>query len=150
MEYSIKPPKGATKKKKRVGRGKGSTLGGTCGRGENGQKSRSGGGVRPGFEGGQMPLYRRIASRGFSNARFGTEYKSINLDRIEAAFKDGETVSLETIKEKGLVKGKNINVKILGGGELTRKLTFEIEKVSASAQEKIKKAGGTIKTKEEK
>ena len=150
MSNSIKAPKGATKKRRIVGRGTGSTVGGTSRRGENGQKSRSGGGVRPGFEGGQMPLYRRIAVRGFSNARFRTEYYAINLDRIEKAYNDGETVSLDTIREKGLVKGKGRNIKILGSGDLTKKLTFEIEKISASAAEKIKKAGGTITTKEEK
>ncbi|MBN1649461.1 MAG: 50S ribosomal protein L15 [Spirochaetales bacterium] len=150
MSYSIKAPKGATKKRRIVGRGIGSTVGGTSRRGENGQKSRSGGGVRPGFEGGQMPLYRRIAVRGFSNARFKTDFYVINLDRIDKAYNEGETVSMDTMREKGLVKGKKKIVKILGSGEMTKKLTFDYDKISASAIEKIKKAGGTITTKEEK
>ncbi|MDC7124454.1 MAG: 50S ribosomal protein L15 [Spirochaetales bacterium] len=144
----IRAPKGATKKKRIVGRGNGSTRGGTSGRGSNGQNARSGGGVRPGFEGGQMPLYRRVARRGFSNYPFKIEYKAVNLLEIEAGFADGETVSLETLKEKGIVKGKNVRVKILGNGEFTKKLTFDIEKISAGAKDKIEKAGGNIVVKE--
>ena len=106
--------------------------------------------MRPGFEGGQMPLYRRIAVRGFSNHRFKTEYYVINLDRIEKTYKDGETVSLETIKEKGMAKGKSLKVKILSSGDFTKKVTFDIEKISAAAKAKIEKAGGTIITKEDK
>ncbi|MCK4542336.1 MAG: 50S ribosomal protein L15 [Spirochaetales bacterium] len=137
-------PKGATKKKRIVGRGYGSTRGGTCTRGHDGQKSRSGGGVRPGFEGGQMPLYRRIARRGFSNYPFKKEYQVVNLDVLESKFADGETVNLQSLKEKGIVKGKAVMVKILGSGEITRKLEVAVTKVSASAKQKIEKAGGKI------
>ena len=144
----IRVPKGATKNKRVVGRGNGSTRGGTSGRGSNGQNARSGGGVRPGFEGGQMPLYRRIARRGFSNYPFKVEYKSVNLRELEEKFADGETVNLETLKEKGIIKGKNNKVKILGDGEITKKLTVDVEKVSAGAKEKIEKAGGNIVVKE--
>ncbi len=144
----LRVPDGAVKKKRVVGRGNGSTRGGTSGRGSNGQNARSGGGVRPGFEGGQMPLYRRIARRGFSNYPFKVEYKAVNLREIELKYTDGETVSLETLKEKGVVKGKNVKVKILGDGELTKKLTVDVEKVSAGAKEKIEKAGGNIVVKE--
>ncbi|HAK46980.1 MAG TPA: 50S ribosomal protein L15 [Spirochaeta sp.] len=144
----IKAPKGAVKKKRIIGRGNGSTRGGTSGRGSNGQNARSGGGVRPGFEGGQMPLYRRIARRGFSNYPFKVEYKPVNLRELEAKFQDGETVNLETLKEKGIVKGKNVQVKILGEGELTKKVTVDVEKVSAGAKDKIEKAGGNVVVKE--
>ena len=144
----IRAPKGATKKKRIVGRGNGSTRGGTSGRGSNGQNARSGGGVRPGFEGGQMPLYRRVARRGFSNHPFKVEYKTVNLWELEPKYTDGETVNSETLKEKGLVKGKNKRIKILGDGELTRKLTIDVDKISASAKEKIEKAGGNIVIKE--
>lgn len=144
----IRAPKGATKKKRIVGRGNGSSRGGTSGRGSNGQNARSGGGVRPGFEGGQMPLYRRIARRGFSNYPFKVEYKPVNLREIEAKFLDGETVSIETLKEKGIVKGKNVKVKILAEGDLTKKVTVDVEKISAGAKEKIEKAGGNIVVKE--
>ena len=137
-------PKGSTKKKIIVGRGNSARKGRTSGRGNNGQNARSGGGVRPGFEGGQMPLYRRIARRGFSSYFFKKEYLPINLGQIETKYADGETVNLETLKAKGLVKGKRAAVKILGMGDFSRKLTFEVEKVSSSAREKIEKAGSTI------
>ena len=137
-------PKGSTKKKIIVGRGNSARRGRTAGKGNNGQNARSGGGVRPGFEGGQMPLYRRIARRGFSNYHFKKEYTPINLGLIEKHYSDGETVSLETLKAKGLAKGKRVAVKILGSGDLNKKLTFEVEKISASAREKIAQAGGTV------
>ncbi len=140
----LRVPEGATKKKRIKGRGNGSRRGGTSGRGSNGQNARSGGGVRPGFEGGQMPLYRRIARRGFSNYPFKVEYKAVNLREIEVKYSDGDTVNLETLIEKGIVKGKGVAVKILGDGELTKKLTVDVEKVSAGAQEKIEKAGGNV------
>jgi large subunit ribosomal protein L15 len=137
-------PKGSTKKKIIVGRGNSARRGRTAGKGNNGQNARSGGGVRPGFEGGQMPLYRRVARRGFSNYHFKKEYLPINLGMVEMHYSDGDTVNLETLKAKKLAKGKRVAVKILGGGELTKKLTFEVEKISASARGKIEKAGGTI------
>jgi len=144
----IRAPKGATKKKRIVGRGNGSTRGGTSGRGSNGQNARSGGGVRPGFEGGQMPLYRRVARRGFSNYPFKIEYKTVNLRELDEKYLDGETVNAETLKEKGIVKGKNKKIKVLGDGELTKKITVDVDKISASAKEKIEKAGGNIVVKE--
>ncbi len=144
----IRLPAGATSKKRIKGRGNGSRRGGTSGRGSNGQNARSGGGVRPGFEGGQMPLYRRIASRGFSNYPFKVEYKTINLKELSEKYADGETVNMETLREKGILKGKNKLVKILGEGDIDKKLTVEIEKISAGAKEKIEKAGGNIVVKE--
>jgi large subunit ribosomal protein L15 len=144
----IRAPKGATKKKRIIGRGNGSTRGGTSGRGSNGQNARSGGGVRPGFEGGQMPLYRRVARRGFSNYPFKIEYETVNLWELETKYTDSETVNAETLKEKGIVKGKNKRIKVLGDGEITKKLTIDVDKLSASAKEKIEKAGGNIVVKE--
>jgi large subunit ribosomal protein L15 len=146
--FNIKPPKGAKKKRKIVGRGSGTGLQKTAGRGSNGQNSRSGGGVRPGFEGGQMPLYRRIARRGFSNYPFKVVNVVINLDAIELKYQDEETVSLETLKEKGLIKNRDVHVKILSRGDFTRKLTFRIPKLSAATKEKIEKAGGSVITDE--
>ena len=137
-------PKGSTKKKIIKGRGNSARKGRTAGKGNNGQNARSGGGVRPGFEGGQMPLYRRVARRGFSNYRFKKEYLPVNLLQIEKSFADGETVNIESLKAKGLVKGKQVMVKILGTGELSKKLTVDIEKVSAAARTKIENAGGTV------
>ena len=143
-------PKGSTKNKIIVGRGNSARRGRTSGKGNNGQNARSGGGVRPGFEGGQMPLYRRVARRGFSNYPFKKEYQPVNLNHIEVKYSDGETVSLETLKEKKLVKGKNVAVKILANGEITKKLTFKVDKVSAAAKEKIEKAGGSVVAAQEK
>ncbi|WP_319560850.1 50S ribosomal protein L15 [Marispirochaeta sp.] len=137
-------PKGSTKKKIIVGRGNSARRGRTSGKGNNGQNARSGGGVRPGFEGGQMPLYRRIARRGFSNYLFKKEYLPVNLDVIDKKFNDGETVNIESLKAKKVIKGKNVAVKILANGEITKKLTFEIDQISSAAKEKIEKAGGTI------
>jgi large subunit ribosomal protein L15 len=143
-DFMIKPPAGAKKKRKIVGRGTGTRLQKTSGRGSNGQNSRSGGGVRPGFEGGQMPLYRRIARRGFSNYPFKAESIAINLDVINAKYAEGETVSLESLKQKDIIKNRDLLVKILGRGDLSKKLTFKIRAISESAKEKIVKAGGKI------
>lgn len=140
----IVKPLGATKNKTIVGRGA-SSKGRACGRGHDGQNSRSGGGVRLGFEGGQMPLYRRIARRGFSNYPFKIERQAISLFTLDAVYAEGETVSDETLREKGLLKGHTSEAKILSDGEITKKLTIEGVKVSAAAQEKIKAAGGEIK-----
>ncbi len=142
-DFNLHAPKGANKKKRIVGRGQGSGLGTTSGKGNKGQKSRSGGKTYAGFEGGQMPLFRRLARRGFSNYPFKVVYQAINLDEIEKKYEDGETVSLETLKAKGFAKGVR-PVKILGNGELTKKLTVDMKAVSASAKEKIAKAGGTV------
>lgn len=140
----IKKPLGATKNRKRLGRGAASGVGGTAGKGENGQNSRSGGGVRPGFEGGQMPLYRRIARRGFSNYPFKIEAVAINLRELEEKFSAGDEVSYETLVSKRIIKASAGYVKILGSGEVTKALTVKDLDVSASAAEKIKAAGGKV------
>ena len=137
----LKAPKGATKKIKRVGRGEGSGWGKTSGRGHKGQRSRSGGGVRPGFEGGQMPLHRRLPKRGFTNI-FRTEYSVVNVGRLGEIFKDGDTITKETLKERGIVKGKDVLVKILGTGDLSVELTVKVDLFSESARKKIESAGG--------
>jgi large subunit ribosomal protein L15 len=143
-EIKLKAPVGANKRKKVKGRGEGTGKGGTCGRGHKGQKARSGGGVRPGFEGGQMPLYRRIARRGFSNNRFKTEYEIINLIQIEKKYSSDETVDKKSLYNKRLINKKNVKVKILGEGEITKKLTINVDKISASALKKMKDAGCKI------
>lgn len=143
MGFEIKPPKGAVKTKIIAGRGKSSKRGGTAGKGNNGQNARSGGGVRTGFEGGQMPLYRRVAIKGFSNAMFKTVYQTLNVSILQNRFQAGDVVSEETLKAKGLISG-SLPVKILGNGNLSISLNVQIEKLSSSAIEKIKKAGGTV------
>lgn len=137
-------PYGANKKDRRLGRGSSSGRGSTAGRGNKGQQSRSGGKVYIGFEGGQMPLFRRIAQRGFSNYPFKKEYACVNVADINAKYSDGETVNKETLAAKGLLKGVNPLVKILGNGEITKKLSFNVDKISASAKDKIEKAGGSV------
>ena len=137
-------PYGANKKDRRVGRGSSSGRGSTAGRGNKGQQSRSGGKVYIGFEGGQMPLFRRIAQRGFSNYPFKKEYACVNVADINAKYSDGETVNKETLAAKGLLKGVNPLVKILGNGEITKKLSFNVDKIAASAKDKIEKAGGSV------
>lgn len=139
--HTVKPNPYATKSKKRVGRGAGSGLGKTAGRGENGQNSRSGGGVRVGFEGGQTPLFRRLPKRGFSNAKFKKVYAVINLSDLNK-FEDGAVVTPEILKDMGLVKNALDGVKVLGNGKLEKKLTVKANKFSASAFEQIEKLGG--------
>ena len=131
------------KRKFRVGRGPGSGLGKTCGRGQKGQKSRSGVSFRPYFEGGQMPNVRRLPKRGFNNKVFQTVYAPINVATLEKLFQDGETVEPKSLEEKGLLKHRTAGVKILGSGELKHKLTVRAHAFSRSAEEKIKAAGGT-------
>ncbi len=131
------------KGRKRVGRGAGSGLGGTSGKGHKGQNARAGGGVRPGFEGGQMPLQRRLPKRGFKNYLFKVTYEVINLDRLLAAFPDQKEITLEDIYSRGLVK--SALVKILGEGEVTRPVSIEAFRFSQSAKEKILAAGGEVK-----
>ena len=131
---------GATHAKKRVGRGPGSGLGKTSGRGQKGQKARSGGSINPVFEGGQLPLYRRIPKRGFKNAMFKTRYAVINLDALNA-FEDGAVVTPALLKDAGIVKKQLDGIKVLGNGKLEKKLTIQASKFSASALEKIKEAG---------
>ena len=128
----------------RKGRGAGSGNGKTAGRGHKGQKARSGGGVRPGFEGGQMPLYRRLPKRGFNNKRFALAYIEVNVSDLEK-LADGTEVTAESLAEAGIITLPKVNdgVKVLGNGELTKKLTVKAAKFTASAKEKIEKAGGT-------
>ena len=138
--HDLKPAVGATTAPKRLGRGTGSGLGKTSGKGHKGAKARSGGGKRPGFEGGQMPLTMRLPKRGFTNI-FRKEYVAINVDRLEI-FEDGMVVTPVELIQYGIIKNVEDGVKILGNGELTKKLTVQATKFSASAKEKIEAAGG--------
>jgi len=138
--HELSPAPGSTKKAYRKGRGTGSGNGKTAGKGHKGQNARSGGGVRPGFEGGQMPLQRRIPKRGFNNI-FATKYAAINVEELNR-FEDGAVVDAAAIKSSGIVKKTFDGIKILGRGELTKKLTVNAAAFSASAKEKIEKAGG--------
>jgi len=151
-DFDLHAPAGANKRKRIVGRGQGSGRGTTAGKGNKGQKSRSGGKTYPGFEGGQMPLYRRLAHRGFSNYPFKKTFQIVNLAEIDKRYSNGETVDELSLYDKGLIKGKKkgenftpaFPVKILGNGDLTKKLTFKNVAVSASVKEKIEKAGGEL------
>ncbi|MEM9423234.1 MAG: 50S ribosomal protein L15 [Spirochaetota bacterium] len=143
--YELKPETGSKRKRKVLGRGTGSGLGKTSGKGHKGQKARSGGGVRMGFEGGQIPLYRRLAVRGFSNHPFKKTWVVVNLDRISACYEDAETVNLETLCAKGLIKKSETRVKILNRGEFDRKgLQVEIPGISQTARMRIEELGGTV------
>ncbi len=130
------------KSRKRVGRGPGSGMGKTSTRGENGQKSRSGASISAWFEGGQSPLYRRIPKRGFNNARFRTEFATINLSDLNK-FNDGDVVTPEVLKEKGIVKKQLCGIKVLANGTLEKKLTVRAQRFSSAAVTKIENAGGT-------
>ncbi len=138
--HELKPAEGATSARKRLGRGIGSGLGKTSGKGHKGAKARSGGGKRPGFEGGQMPLTMRLPKRGFTN-NFRKEYVAINVSRLEV-FDDGATVTPVELIEMGIIKKIGDGVKIMGDGELTKKLTVLATKFTATAKEKIEAAGG--------
>ena len=138
---TMKPNYGATTARKRVGRGVGSGTGKTSGAGEKGQNARSGGGVSPWFEGGQTPLYRRIAKRGFSNAMFKTEYAVINLSDLNK-FENGTEVTPELLKEMGILKKQLAGVKVLGQGKLEKKLVVKASKFSETAKKQIEKLGG--------
>ena len=140
--HELKAAPGSTKAPKRKGRGTGTGQGKTAGRGQDGQNSRSGGGVRLGFEGGQMPLYRRIPKRGFTNI-WRTDYATVNVDDLNA-FDEGAEVTIETLKEKKLIRRNSKLVKILGDGNLDKKITVKANKFSKSAKEKIEKAGGKV------
>jgi large subunit ribosomal protein L15 len=129
--------------RKRIGRGPGSGSGKTAGKGHKGQNARSGGGVRPGFEGGQLPLYRRLSKRGFNNYNFQTVYATINVSDLNI-FEDGTVVTVEELKKVGLVNKELDGVKVLGNGELSKKLTVKANKFSETAKEKIENVGGTI------
>ncbi len=138
---NLRPPKGAKHPRKRVGRGPGSGHGKTASRGSKGAKSRSGFRFKRGFEGGQMPLHRRVPKRGFHNP-FRVEYAVINLDTLAAVFDTGSEVTPDLLRERGLVRKSNIPVKILGRGEITKKLTVRAHKFSGAAAQKIAAAGG--------
>ena len=144
--HELKPAAGSTAKRKRVGRGNGSGMGNTACRGHKGQKARSGGGVRPGFEGGQMPVTRRLPKHGFNNI-FRREYTIVNLEVLENKFDDGAEVTMEALLDKGLIKKKDKFVKILAQGELSKKLTIRVDKISDAAKEKVESAGGKVEVK---
>ena len=143
--HELAPAAGSTTAAKRLGRGVGSGLGKTSGKGHKGAKARSGGGKRPGFEGGQMPLYRRIPKKGFTNI-LGTEYAEVNVGQLEV-FNDGVVVNAELLKAAGIIKKTLDGVKILGNGELTKKLTVEAAKFTESAKQKIEAVGGKAEVK---
>ena len=143
--HELQPAAGSTTAPKRLGRGVGSQLGKTSGKGHKGAKARSGGGKRPGFEGGQMPLTRRIPKRGFTNI-FAKEYAIVNVSALNC-FEDGATVTNEALVEAGLIKKVLDGVKVLGGGELTKKLTVSVDKVTESAKQKIEAIGGKVEVK---
>ena len=140
--HELSPAAGSSKEAWRKGRGHGSGNGKTAGKGHKGQNARSGGGVRPGFEGGQIPLYRRLPKRGFTNDMFKKEYTIINVELLNDLFNDGDTVSIETLLEQGIVKKALCGLKVLGRGEITKKLTVKAAIFSGSAKEKIEAAGG--------
>jgi large subunit ribosomal protein L15 len=140
---NLKPAAGSKFPKKRVGRGPGSGNGKTAGRGNKGAQSRSGYSYKRGFEGGQMPLHRRVPKRGFNNTDFRTEYEVVNLDQLEARFEAGATVSPETLRSSGLVSARHARIKVLARGEVSKALTVQAHKFSGKAAEKIAAAGGT-------
>ena len=141
--HDLAPAPGSRKNRKRVGRGPGSGMGKTSTRGHKGLKARSGGSVRPGFEGGQMPIYRRLPKRGFKNYPFKTNNAVLNVKDLDR-FEDGATIDIDTLREAGLVKGVVDGVKILGQGEISKKFALKNVLVSKTAQEKIETAGGSI------
>ena len=139
--HELQPNEGSVQTRKRVGRGAGSGLGKTSGKGEKGQNARSGGGVRPGFEGGQLPLFRRLSKRGFNNYNFRTVYSTVNVSDLNR-FEDGTVVDIKLLKEVGLIKKELDGVKVLGNGELTKKLTVRVNAFTKTAKEKIENIGG--------
>ena len=143
--HELAPAAGSTTAAKRLGRGVGSGLGKTSGKGHKGAKARSGGGKRPGFEGGQMPLYRRVPKKGFTNI-FRTEYAEVNVGQLEV-FTEGTVVNAELLKAAGIIKKTLDGVKIMGNGEFTKKLTVEAAKFTESAKEKIEAVGGKAEVK---
>lgn len=143
--HELGPAYGSKTVRKRIGRGTGSGLGKTAGKGHKGQKARAGGKIRRGFEGGQTPLYRRIPKRGFNN-RFSIEYAIVNVSDLEV-FDDGTVVNIETLQKEGIVKKELSGLKVLGNGELTKKLTVEAKKFSMTAKEKIEAVGGKTEVK---
>jgi large subunit ribosomal protein L15 len=141
--FELQPAAGSKTSPYRKGRGKGSGNGKTAGKGHKGQNARAGGGVRPGFEGGQMPLYRRMPKRGFNNKRFAALYTEVNLSQLNG-FEDGAVVTAEALKEAGVIRKINDGIAVLGNGELTKKITVKAAKVSKTASEKIEAAGGKV------
>ncbi|MDE5539603.1 MAG: 50S ribosomal protein L15 [Bacilli bacterium] len=142
MKLESLPKSNETKARKRVGRGPGSGTGKTAGRGENGQKSRSGASISAWFQGGQTPIYRRIPKRGFNNKRFETRFATINLADLERHFNEGDVITPEVLKERGIIKKQLSGVKVLASGELTKKLTVKANRFSSTAVTKIENAGG--------
>lgn len=145
-DYQLHAPEGANRKKRIVGRGQGSGLGTTAGRGNKGQQSRSGGKTYPGFEGGQMPLYRRLPMRGFSNYPFRKEWQVVNVSDLAVKFQAGETVDAASLLLKGLIKKPENLVKLLGKGEISIALNVSVDAASAGAKSKIEAAGGKVET----
>lgn len=144
--HDSRPNPGSRKRRKRVGCGESSGHGKTSGRGNKGQKARSGGAIRPGFEGGQMPLHRRLPKRGFNNTEFRDTVAIVNVSDLERCFDDGAAVNEASLRERGLIRGRIDGIKILGDGDITRKLTVVANQISAGAKEKLEKAGGTFAT----
>lgn len=146
--HTLKPNPGAKKRRKRLGQGESSGKGKTSGKGHKGQKARSGGSIRPGFEGGQMPLFRRLPKRGFNNTAFKTVLGIVNLDDLDKKFEAGASVNETVLRENGLIRGRVDGIKVLGRGEISKKLTLEVDQITASAREKIEKAGGSVSIRE--
>ncbi len=142
--HDLSPTPGSRHRRRRVGRGESSGLGKTSGKGHKGQQSRSGASIRPGFEGGQMPLARRLPKKGFNNAQFKTKFAIVNVKDLEVKFSEGDTVNEESLRACGLVQGIYDAIKVLGNGDIAKKLTVDVDKVSATAKEKIEKAGGSV------
>jgi large subunit ribosomal protein L15 len=142
--HDLQPNPGSKHRKKRLGSGESSGLGKTCGKGHKGQKARSGGSIRPGFEGGQMPLYRRLPKKGFSNDAFRRVFATVNVGELEDCFADGATIDEAALRAAGLVSGRFDAIKVLGNGNLTKNLTVNVDEVSAGARAKIEQAGGSV------
>ena len=140
--HELSPQEGSVKAGFRKGRGAGSGNGKTAGKGHKGQNARSGGGVRPGFEGGQLPLYRKLPKRGFNNSRFAKQYAIVNVDTLQVKFNDGDVIDSAVLLAAGVIDNAFDGVKVLGAGEITKKLTVKAKVFSASAKEKIEAAGG--------
>lgn len=141
--HELSPADGSTKERKRIGRGAGSGQGKTAGKGHKGQKARAGRGMRPGFEGGQMPLQRRVPKRGFNNI-FATEYAIVNLGTLEEKFENGAVINAESLINAGIIKKALDGVKVLGNGEVTKAFTLQVTKASETAKTKIEAAGGKV------
>lgn len=141
---TLAPNPGAKHRKKRLGCGESSGLGKTCGKGNKGQKARSGGSIRPGFEGGQMPLHRRLPKKGFNNARFRSNIAIVNLNQLEAFFEAGAAVGEAELRATGLVKGAVDGIKLLGNGNLSKALNITVDYASASVAAKVEAVGGTL------